>query len=69
MTNSEARKRKEEAQPDNIVVQVLAGGEAVSLEMSVGESLMAVGDLMSAALQLLGQAIRYMTVKNEDDAS
>lgn len=71
MTNSEARKRAEEAaeaaQSINIAKAVLDGeSDSLHLEMSAGDALVAVGDLMHAALQLLAQAIAYMSQGNDN---
>jgi hypothetical protein len=66
MTNSEARKRQEEAK-QSIVAQIMnSEGETLSLNMSAGAALMTVGDLMSAALQLLAQAIRHLSTDDNE---
>ena len=64
MENSEARKRRDEEnlilEANSIVEQVLDGeGSTINLAMTPIQALMAVGDLLSASLQLLAQFVEY----------
>lgn len=67
MMNSEARKRTQENSATNIVQQVLEnnGEEVLNLHMSNRDALIAAGDLMHAALQLLAQLVQHLS--GDDD--
>ena len=49
------------------IINKVIENENISLEMTPGEALIAVGDLMHAALQLLGQFVTYAKSQSEDE--